>query len=88
MDIQAIQHKTTETINPTPIKLVTTINAIEKANNLSEHERLAELWIKAKTNLAMDLAIKEAEKKQVKMMEEMIPKELWELDVFDKDMAN
>ena len=41
------------------------------------------------TNLAMDLVIKEAEKKPEKMMEEMIPKELWEFkDVFEKRTAD
>ena len=48
---------------------------------------VGEVWI-AKMNVAKELAIKEAEKKPERTLEEMVPKELWEFkDVFDKQKA-
>ena len=35
-----------------------------------------EIWIKAKTNLAMDLAIEESAKRKEQTLDEMIPQEL------------
>ena len=46
------------------------------------------VWINVKTNLAMDLAIKNNLKKQEKSVEEMVPKEYHEfLDVFSEEKA-
>ena len=48
-----------------------------------------DIWIRAKTNLAMDLAIKESAKRKEQTLEEMVPKELIQYQsVFDKDAAN
>ena len=48
-----------------------------------------EIWINAKTNLAMDLAIEEAKKQKEKTLNEMIPEELADYkDVFDKKAAD
>ena len=48
-----------------------------------------EIWIKAKTNLAMDLAIDESAKQKEQTLEEMIPQELMTYQsVFDKIAAN
>ena len=45
--------------------------------------------IRAKTNLAMDLAIEEPAKQKEQTLEEMVPKELIQYQsVFDKDAAN
>src|SRR5271156_4575884 len=47
-----------------------------------------EIWINAKTNVAQELAMKEAEKKKQKTLEEMIPPALMDYrDVFDKKTA-
>ena len=46
------------------------------------------VWNNAKTNLAMDMAIKNNLKKQEKSIEEMVPKEYHEfLDVFSEEKA-
>ena len=46
------------------------------------------VWINAKTNLTMDMAIKNNLKKQEKSVEEMVPKEYHEfLDVFSEEKA-
>ena len=46
------------------------------------------VWINVKTNLAMDMAIKNNLKKQEHTVEEMVPKEYHEfLDVFSKEKA-
>ena len=46
------------------------------------------VWINAKTNLAMDMAIENNLKKQEKSVEEMVPKEYHEfLDVFSEEKA-
>ena len=48
-----------------------------------------EIWINYKTNVAMELAIKENEKKEDKSVKEIVPTEYHEyLDVFDEDKAN
>src|ERR1700678_4262166 len=56
---------------------------------INENDEDQEIWINAKTNLAMDLAIEEAKKRKEKTLEEMIPEELADYkDVFDKKAAN
>ena len=46
------------------------------------------VWINAKTNLEMDMAIENNLKKQECLVEEMVPKEYHEfLDVFNKEKA-
>ena len=51
--------------------------------------RLDEVWINYKTNVAMELAIKDNKKKEDKSVKEIVPKEYHGyLDVFDKDKAN
>ena len=48
-----------------------------------------EIWIKAKPNLAMDLAIEESAKQKEQTLDEMIPHELMAYrSVFDKVAAN
>ena len=48
-----------------------------------------EIWINAKTNLAMDLAIKENLKKEELPVMEIVPEEYHKfLDVFNKEKAN
>ena len=48
-----------------------------------------EIWINYKTNVAMELPIKENEKKEDKSVKEIVPMEYHDyLDVFDKDKAN
>ena len=52
-------------------------------------EMKMKVWINAKENIAMELAIKENEKKAGLTNEELIPDDLHEfLDVFDKNKAN
>src|SRR5271169_6380988 len=47
------------------------------------------IWINAKTNLAMEMAIKDNLSKEEKTVEELVPKEFHEyLDVFDEEKAN
>ena len=47
------------------------------------------VWINAKGNMAMGLAIKENEKKADLTNEELVPEDLHEfLDVFDENKAN
>jgi hypothetical protein len=49
---------------------------------------MEEIWINAKTNVAMELAIKEAEKQTLKTLEELVPPELLDYrEVFDKTTA-
>ena len=56
---------------------------------INENDEDQEIWINAKTNLAMDLAIEEAKKRKEKTLEEIIPEELADYkDVFDKKAAN
>ena len=48
-----------------------------------------EIWINYKTNVAMELAIKDNEKKEDKSVKEIVPMEYHDyLDVFDEDKAN
>ena len=50
---------------------------------------LDEVWINYKTNVAMELTIKDNEKKEDKLVKEIVPKEYHGyLDVFDEDKAN
>ena len=54
-----------------------------------KQENPNEIWIKAKTNLAMDLAIEESAKRKEQTLDEMIPQELMIYrSVFDKVAAN
>ena len=54
-----------------------------------KQENPNEIWIKAKTNLAMDLAIEESAKGKEQTLDEMIPQELMTYrSVFDKVAAN
>ena len=75
-----------------------TINPIEELDNeeignavlISYIEEMkTKVWINAKGNMAMELAIKENEKKAKLTNEELVPEDLHEfLDVFDKNKAN
>ena len=48
-----------------------------------------EIWINYKTNISMELAIKENEKKEDKSVKEIVPREYHDyLDVFNEDKAN
>ena len=48
-----------------------------------------DIWINAKTNLAMDMAIEANSKKKELSVKEMVPSEYHEyLDVFDEEKAN
>ena len=48
-----------------------------------------EIWINYKTNVAMELPIKENEKKEDKSVKEIVPMEYHDyLDVFDEEKAN
>ena len=48
-----------------------------------------DIWINAKTNLAMDMAIKANLKKKEVLITELVPSEYHEfLDVFDEEKAN
>jgi hypothetical protein len=52
-------------------------------------EAKSKVWINAKTGIAMELAIKENEKKADLLMEKLIPKDLHDfLNVFDNNKAN
>jgi hypothetical protein len=52
-------------------------------------EAKSEVWINAKTGIAMELAIKENEKKADLLVERLIPEDLYDfLDVFDNNKAN
>jgi hypothetical protein len=52
-------------------------------------EAKSEVWINAKTGIAMELAIKENEKKADLLVEKLIPEDLHNfLDVFDDNKAN
>ena len=54
-----------------------------------KQENPNEIWIKAKTNLAMDLAIEESAKQKEQTLDEMIPQELMAYQsVFDKVAQN
>src|ERR1700679_1811351 len=75
-----------------------TVNAIEEMDDeqirntvlVSYIEELkSEAWINAKTGIAMELAIKENEKRAELSVEEMVPEDLHDfLDVFDDNKAN
>ena len=75
-----------------------TINPIKELDNgeigntvlISYIEEMkTKVWINAKGNMAMELAIKENEKKAKLTNEELIPEDLHEfLDVFDENKAN
>jgi hypothetical protein len=74
------------------------LNLIEEMNNkqignavlLSYiEEAKSKVWINAKTGIAMELAIKENEKKADLLVEKLIPEDLHNfLDVFDDNKAN
>jgi hypothetical protein len=52
-------------------------------------EAKSKVWINAKTGIAMELAIKENEKKEDLPIEKLIPEDLYDfLDVFDDNKAN
>ena len=54
-----------------------------------KQENPNEIWIKAKTNLAMDLVIEESAKRKEQTLDEMIPQELMAYrSVFDKVATN
>ena len=75
-----------------------TINLIEELDNeeignavlISYIEEMkTKVWINAKGNMAMELAIKENEKKAELTNEQLVPEDLHEfLDIFDKNKAN
>jgi hypothetical protein len=75
-----------------------TVNAIEKLDDeqvgnavlLSYIEKVkSEVWINAKTGIAMELAIKKNEKMADLSVKELVPEDLHEfLNVFDDNMAN
>jgi hypothetical protein len=53
------------------------------------YQPLEQIWINAKTNVAMELAVHENLKKTEKTLDEMIPLELTDYkDIFDKEKAN
>ena len=70
-----------------------TINPIDHDDNnilisYLEEIKEEELWINAKTNVAMELAIKENEKKPDTSAKELVPEDLHDfLDVFDEEQA-
>ena len=76
----------------------TAIVSLAEDNDEQENELLVsyiqqenpnDVWIKAKTNLAMDLAIEESTKAKEQTLKEMIPQELMKYQsVFDKVAAN
>jgi hypothetical protein len=52
-------------------------------------EAKSKVWINAKTGIAMELAIKENEKKADLLVEKLIPEDIHNLlEVFDNDKAN
>ena len=74
---------------------IRTLHPIDEDENtvlmafINEDKQDQEIWINAKTNLAMDLAIEEAKKRKEKTINKMIPEELVDYkDVFDKKAAN
>ena len=53
------------------------------------HSDTDDIWINAKTNIAMKLAIEENTKKQELPVEQQVPSEYHEyLDIFDENRAN
>src|SRR5271168_4009464 len=94
-EIDEETHKN-HTQNPLPHDETTLIQAIEtETYNEDElliayiqNENTADLWVN-KTNIATKLAQTDAEKKEIKMLEEMVPPELLEYKaVFDKVEAS
>ena len=87
----------THTLNPAGTHVTAIVSQIEN-NDEQEDDLLVsfiqqdnpkDIWIRAKTNLAMDLAIEESAKRKEQTLEEMVPKELIQYrSVFDKDAAN
>ena len=87
----------THTLNPTDIHETAIVSQIENQDEQEDdllisyikHDDPNEVWIKAKTNLAMDLAIEESAKRKEQTLDEMIPQELiMYRSVFDKIAAN
>jgi hypothetical protein len=63
------------------------ISHIELTDQPSENG--TDIWINAKTNIAMELAIKENEKKIEQKIETLVPSEYHDfLDIFDEEKAN
>ena len=76
----------THTLNPAGTHETAIVSLVEDND---EQENPEDIWIKAKTNLAIDLAIKESAKRKEQTLEEMIPQELMKYrSVFDKVAAN
>ena len=90
-------------IEPTPSAFITEVTDEEETLNytqvpidnsllfvdLLESQEQEEIWINAKTNVAMELAIKENKKKEDLPLEQIIPEQYHEyLDVFNEEQAN
>ena len=87
----------THTLNPIDIHETMIVSQIENKDKQEDDLLISyikqndsnEIWIKAKTNLAMDLAIEELAKRKEQTLDEMIPQELMTYRlVFDKIAAN
>src|ERR1700689_2489010 len=66
-----------------------TWNSLDDNNKFLINFFEEEVWINAKTNTAMELAIEENKKKEDLSVEEIIPQTYHEyLDVFDEEKAN
>ena len=85
------------TLNPTDKHEIAIVSQMENKNEQEDNLLISyikqdnqnEVWIKVKTNLAMDLAIEESVRQKEQMLEEMIPQELMTYQsVFDKVAAN
>ena len=71
----------THTLNPTDIYETTIVSQMENKDKQEDdllisyikQENPNEIWIKVKTNLAMDLAIEESAKRKEQTLDEMIP---------------
>jgi Reverse transcriptase (RNA-dependent DNA polymerase)/RNase H-like domain found in reverse transcriptase len=87
----------THTLNPAGTHETVIVQRMENKNDQEDdllvsyigQENPDDIWVRAKTNLAMDLAIEESAKRKEQTIEEMIPQTLMKYrSVFDKDAAN